>query len=214
MKKKLDTRRTDTEKVQIGSLNDGMRRYYDQNFEVTVVKIISGDFYVTDEPNEMIVTILGSCVAACIRDPIAGVGGMNHFLLPGNKHGIAAEDASTRYGSFAMEKLINEILKKGGLRNRLEIKLFGGGNVIESSAKIGDSNAQFVRDYLRDEGLTYVAEDLGGTYPRRVHYFPDTGKVMVRKLYRKEDYAVIEEEKRYEKTLVQKPVEGDIELFG
>lgn len=174
------------------------------------VKLISGDCYATDKPGEVITTILGSCIAACIRDPVVKVGGMNHFLLP-DASGNAGE--STRYGAFAMEQLINSILKFGGLKSRLEVKVFGGANVIDSSAMIGEKNVIFIREFLSREGLRISSEDLGDTYPRRVHYYPDTGKVMLRKLQRREDMAVVEDERRFAKSLVQKPIEGDIDLF-
>ncbi len=178
-----------------------------------VVKLISGDWHVSTQPKEVLVTILGSCIAACIRDPIAKVGGMNHFLLPGNEAQVTELSAASRYGVFAMESLINGILKAGGLKTRLEVKVFGGGNVIKSSQKIGSKNAEFVRHFLANEGLKIVSEDLEGDLPRRIHYFPDTGKVMMRKLIRKEDMLVADEELRYSKTIAVAPVEGDVDLF-
>lgn len=175
-------------------------------------KLFSGDWYVT--PNdEMLVTILGSCVAACIRDPIARVGGMNHFLLPGTENMLSQASDATRYGVFAMETLINAILKQGGNKDRLEVKVFGGGNVTNNSARIGSKNAQFIREFLRNENIPIISEDLEGELPRRIHYWPASGKVMMRKLHRKEDFRVVEEETRYSRSLVTKPVEGDIDLF-
>ena len=112
-----------------------------------------------------------------------------------------------------MESLINGILKAGGQKHRLEVKVFGGGNVINNSARIGSKNAKFIRDFLRKEGFRITSEDLEGDHPRRLHYFPDTGKVMMRLLKRKEDMVVVEEEARYTKQITTKPVEGDIELF-
>ncbi len=210
---RVPMRRTDREKVQAGDYYDGNKRYYDQIAEITVIKLFSGECYVTSEPGEMIATILGSCVSACIRDPIAGVGGMNHFLLPGSSN-ISREE-SMRFGAFAMEQLINELLKIGGKKERFEVKVFGGGNVIESSAKIGDKNAIFVREYLKREGLRIHAEDLGGTLPRRIHYFPENGKIMMRKLKRKDDLRIIEEEKRFEVQAEHTAHDGgDVELFG
>lgn len=208
-------RRSEREAVQVGSLNDGVKRYFDQNHDVTVVKIFSGDCYVNEGPGEMLVTILGSCVAACIRDPKIGIGGMNHFLLPGtlDDEKSTEDPGALRYGVYAMEQLINEILKKGGNKLRLEVKLFGGGNVINNSAAIGSKNAAFVREFFKREGLAVATEDLGGDYPRRIHYYPDSGKVMMRKLRRREDMAVVEEERSFERSLSQKPVEGSIDLF-
>lgn len=211
----IDKRRaTDTEKIQAGDYYDGNKRYYDQMAEVTVIKVFSGEWQTSDKPNEMMVTILGSCVSACIRDPVIGVGGMNHFLLPST----SLEDGlNARYGSFAMEELINAILKLGGRKDRLEVKVFGGGNVIKSSALIGDKNVMFVRKYLADEGIKIASEDLGGTQPRRLHYYPHSGKVMMRRLNRKEDFEnVAKEEVGYQKNLVKtgdKGIGGDVELF-
>lgn len=207
-------RRSSDKLVTVNGQSIHDRRTFDRNTGLHVVKLFSGDCYVTDKPDHMLVTILGSCVSACIRDPDKKVGGMNHFLLPhlNESHGQSTDD-STRYGAFAMEKLINEILKLGGQKSRLEVKVFGGGNVIDNSAMIGSKNVSFVKDFLRSEGLKIVSEDLGGNYPRRLHYYPDTGKVMMRQLQRKEDMKIAEEEKRYAKSLDVKPVEGDIDLF-
>jgi len=207
-------RRTDYEKIQSGDYYDGIRRYYDQVAEITVIKVFSGEFYVSTQPGEMMVTILGSCVAACVRDPVAHVSGMNHFLLPDTQ---GQDGATLRYGAFAMEQLINEILKKGGMKSRLEVKVFGGGNVIRSSALIGDKNSVFVRRYLAEEGIKIAKEDLGGTYPRRVHYYPDTGKVMIRHLRREEDLTLINKEENAYKHEIEdrneKGTEGEVELF-
>ena len=190
------------------------RRGTDRDDNVHVVKLFSGDYYVTNKPNEMIVTILGSCVAACMRDPVTQIGGMNHFLLPDSPDlSLKGSSEGARYGAYAMEQLINGIIKLGGNKNRLEVKVFGGGNVIESSAMIGSRNAEFVRNFLKTEGLKIVKEDLGDTYPRRLRYYPDTGKVMLMKLRRKEDYSVVDTEQKFAKVLKDKPVEGSIELF-
>jgi chemotaxis protein CheD len=189
------------------------KREIDPETGCRIVKIFSGELHVSTKPKEMISTILGSCISACIRDPIAKVGGMNHFLLPGDEDMLSASSESARYGLFAMESLINGILKAGGRKERLEIKVFGGGNVIKSSAKIGSKNAAFVRNFLKNEGYKIAAEDLEGDLPRRIHYFPDTGKVMMRKLQRKEDMVVADIESKYLQSIKAKPVEGDIDLF-
>lgn len=210
-------RRAEREGTVVGDYFDQkVRRYFDEVQEYTVVKVFSGECYIADKPGEMMVTILGSCVAACIRDPEMGIGGMNHFLLPGgDSHAekMAKTDAANRYGSYAMEELINGLLSRGAKRNRLEIKLFGGGNVIDSSAMIGDKNVRFVRQFLRNEGLPIATENLGGDLPRRIHYYPDTGKVMMRTLQRKSDMRIVAEEKKYAEKITKKEVEGDIELF-
>lgn len=201
--------------------SDSVENYFKSNTKEidpetgrNVIKIFAGGWHVSGaSDNEMLSTILGSCISACIRDPMLRVGGMNHFLLPGDDTMNAHAYDAARYGVFAMETLINEILKFGGRKNRLEVKVFGGGNVTSHSSKIGTKNANFVRHFLGEEGIKIVSEDLEGDLPRRVHYYPDTGKVMIRKLRRKEDMAVVAEEARYSKSITSKPVEGDIDLF-
>ncbi len=213
--KNLRQRRTDHEKNSVGDyFNETNHRYYDQRTEETVINIFSGNCYVTDQPGEVVVTILGSCIAACMRDPIAHVGGMNHFLLPAS--GDIDEGNSFRFGLFAMEQLINELMKRGAQKERLEIKLFGGGNVLQNNSKdpVGDRNIAFVREFLHKEGLEIAAEDLGGNYPRRVHYYTDSGRVLLRKLRREEDSIIIDKEKQYIKKLQQNNAEySDVELF-
>jgi len=193
------------------------RRHHHETHEpnLKVTTLYSGDYYVTGKPHEMIVTILGSCVAACLYDPIARVGGMNHFLLPdtGGNNGDGSAGESTRYGAFAMEQLINGILKLGGQKNRLEVKVFGGANVINNSAMIGSKNVDFIRSFLKKEGLAITSSDLGGDYPRRLRFHPDNGKTLLLKLARKSDMAVVDEEQKFVTALKSKPVEGDIELF-
>jgi chemotaxis protein CheD len=191
----------------------GSKKFFDAKENITVVKIFSGDWYVSLGGGEMLATILGSCVSACIRDPVAGIGGMNHFLLPGDEMAGSPMSEGARYGVFAMESLINGILKGGGQKSRLEVKVFGGGNVINNSARIGSKNAKFIRDFLQKENLRISSEDLEGDHPRRLHYYPDTGKVMMRLLRRKEDTVVVEEEARYKRSISSAPIGGDIELF-
>lgn len=190
------------------------RRALDRDNDSDVIKLISGEYHVSNKPGQMIVTILGSCVAACMRDPVTKIGGMNHFLLPDTADtSLKGGNESARYGAFAMEQLINGIIALGGVKNRLEVKVFGGGNVINNSAMIGSRNVAFVRKFLSDEGLKIVSEDLGDTYPRRLRYYPDTGKVMLMKLRRREDMEVVTEEVSFAATLKSKPLEGNIELF-
>jgi chemotaxis protein CheD len=191
------------------------RRVFDAANAIWMVKVFPGEFYMTRKTDEMIVTVLGSCVAACIRDPIAGIGGMNHFMLAQHSSGNWGGDVrSTRFGNFAMEKLINELIKAGCSRERMEIKVFGGGNVTDSRNAVGSENAEFVLRYLAAEGLRCAAQDLGGTHPRRIHYYPATGRVVRRFLGLGETYAVRREEKDYEKRLLAEKSFGDIELFG
>lgn len=194
-----------------------INRYWDREREIYAAKILPGQYYVTVE-NELIATVLGSCVSACIRDPAMGIGGMNHFMLPtGDNPAKLMERNSdaTRYGNFAMEKLINDILKHGGRRENLEVKVFGGGKVIEhmTEADIGGRNIKFVREFLATEGLRIVAEDLGDIYPRKVVYDPLTGKVQIKKLRSMHNDTIAKREASYKKELDKKPVSGDIELF-
>ena len=192
----------------------GGRRFYDAANAVWMVKVLPGEFYVTPKSDELLVTILGSCVSACIRDPAAGIGGMNHFMLAqGQVGGWGDDPRSTRYGNFAMEKLVNELIKLGGSRRSLEIKVFGGGNVTDSRNLIGTQNADFVLRYLESEGLSCSAQDLGGPHPRRIHYSPSTGRVVRRLLARNESAAIAREESDYASTLSSRKSSGEIELF-
>lgn len=194
--------------------DSGVRRYHDPHFDAIAVKVLPGEHYVTQAADETIVTILGSCVAACIRDPIARVGGMNHFMLPENETGAwGGVSSSLRYGNFAMERLINDILKRGGRRSRLEIKVFGGANVLGNGATVGSQNCEFIEAYLAAEGLPIAARHLYGEHPRRVHYFPKTGKVFVLELRRQKDIEGMNVEQSYRETLSREPVAGSIELF-
>lgn len=216
---KIPIRRTDTERVQVGDPYDGVRRYYDQNLEMTVVKLMTGDCYFTADSREMLVTILGSCISVCLRDPMAKIGGMNHILLPGdNNLKLQKGDLgySTRFGAYAMEELINGMLKLGASKSRMEAKIFGGGNVIESSTAIGTKNIMFAKDFLIQEKIPIVSEDVGGETPRRLHFFPDDGKAMIRKLQRREDFVILEKEKEYEEKLKSKfntKAEPEVDLF-
>jgi chemotaxis protein CheD len=191
------------------------RRFYDNATGTWMVKVFPGEFYVSRQSDEVLVTVLGSCVSACIRDPIRGVGGMNHFMLPHDSTGRWGDDQkSTRFGNFAMEQLINELIKAGCVRERMEIKLFGGGNVTDTSNAVGTDNAEFVLSYLKAEGLRHAVADLGGTQPRRIHYYPATGRAVRRLLGSTDKYAVTRDEKEYGRRLQVQPTHGDIELFG
>jgi len=204
----------------LGEKQDGLeapggRRFFDATSACWMVKVFPGEFHLTDRADEVLVTVLGSCVSACIRDPYARVGGMNHFMLPHHSSGSWGDDLrSTRFGNFAMEKLINELIKAGCSRDRMEIKLFGGGNVTDTTNAIGTENSKFVLRYLEAEGLRCAAQDLGGTLPRRIHYNPATGKVVRRLLGTSERYAVNREEHDYETRLLNQRTSGDIQLFG
>ena len=144
----------------------------------TRVHVGQGEHHVTGDPDVMLTTILGSCVALCLRDPFAGVGGMNHFLLPEGAGG--GTDAGRRYGAYAMEALINDCLKAGGRRELLEAKLFGGGRMFDNLKDVGRANADFAERFLRDEGITLAGGSLRGFGGRRVKYWPVTGRALQR----------------------------------
>jgi len=139
------------------------------------IHIVQGEFQVSDDPNVVVSTLLGSCVAACVRDPVAGVGGMNHFLLPGEDECDRSREAE-RYGGYLMELLINGLMQKGARRDRLEAKLFGGARMMRGLSDVGAKNAEFAERYLQYEGIHLVAKDLGGRRGRRLQYWPVSGR--------------------------------------
>jgi chemotaxis protein CheD len=194
-----------------------IQRFWEPDTQKWTVKILPGEYYVT-RSDEAITTVLGSCISACIRDPILRIGGMNHFMLPEDN---SVRDAgsrapvvlATRYGSHAMESLINDLLKLGGQRQRLEIKVFGGGRVLTAMTDIGARNIDFVKGYLNLERLPIDAHDVGGEEPRKIVYFPSEGKVRVRKLRPIENRGISDREKLYMDSLRAKDDGGDIELF-
>ena len=189
--------------------------YYDSNFDCEAAKILPGEYYFTKKPM-LIVTVLGSCVAACIRDRVSGIGGMNHFMLPdGGSDTSSPMSASMRYGAYAMEVLINQILKAGGRRENLEAKVFGGGNVLRgfTAMNVGERNAKFVRDFLRAENIRIVAEDLNDVHPRKVYFFPETGKVLVKRLKKLNNDTIFKREQEYDARLRSENVAGDVDLF-
>ena len=153
--------------------------FFDHHFQSDAVKVLPGEYFVSNQ-DIVIMTVLGSCIAACIWDPKVEVGGMNHFMLPDGD----SNDASGRYGSFAMEMLINEMIKLGARRENMQAKGFGGGAVMSgfTTMNVGERNTRFVMDYLHAERITVVSKDVLDIYPRKVVFFPTTGKAMVKKL--------------------------------
>ncbi|MGO4154654.1 chemoreceptor glutamine deamidase CheD [Cupriavidus sp. YAF13] len=197
------------------------RSYFDREFGKQAIKLLPNEYYVTRE-DVVLTTVLGSCVAACIRDETAGVGGMNHFMLP-DDDGVGADrllSASMRYGCYALEVLVNELLKMGARRERLEAKVFGGGAVLANmtTLNIGDRNAEFVIRYLKTEGIRLAAQDLRGPHARRVSYFPLTGLALVRRLTRQDDQVVVERNERALARAIANsattPAQGGAELFS
>ena len=194
------------------------QRFWDRENRCWMVKILPGEYYVS-RADEAISTVLGSCVSACVRDPQCGLGGMNHFMLPAdttvgpNEWLDPAVGLATRYGSYAMESLINDLLKLGAARERLEIKLFGGGRILASMSDVGGRNVDFIRSYLTLEGYRIAAEDLGGTQPRKLIYFPATGRARLRKLRPVENRIISHHEQLYLASISGQAAGGEVELF-
>lgn len=191
-----------------------IRRYRDATRDVFAAKLLPGEFYVTAS-GEMLTTVLGSCISVCVRDVESGIGGMNHFMLP---HSDAVDEwggptAAARYGSHAMEMLINAVMKAGGRRERLEYKAFGGGNIVSQPSSVGTKNIEFLHEFVRLEGIRLTASDLGGQHPRKVVFFPETGRAGVKKLRMLNNQTIVQRERRYSTQLDERPVRGEVELF-
>lgn len=187
-------------------------RYYDRVFDYDAVKILPGEYFIAST-DMVLVTVLGSCVTACIRDRERRIGGMNHFMLADG--GGELTSASARYGAYAMEILINHLLKLGARRGNLEAKVFGGGRVMSSltSSMIGERNAEFVLRYLKTEHIPVLSQDLLDTVPRKVYFFPNSGRVLVKRLMRLHNDTLARREREYADRLRGAPVAGAIELF-
>jgi len=186
--------------------------FFDPGLGKQVTKILPGDYYATRD-DVVLSTVLGSCVAACIWDAAVPVGGMNHFMLP---DGQAEGDApSARYGLFAMETLVNELVKLGAVRANLRAKVFGGGRVLKhiTTINVGQRNAEFVMRFLQMENIPVMGHDLEGVWARKLNFFPLTSRVLVKRMDPSGDEALILTETEYSRTLKKKPVAGDIELF-
>jgi chemotaxis protein CheD len=192
------------------------RHYFDREFDISAVKLLPGEYYVTSR-DMVLTTVLGSCVSACVRDSSAGIGGMNHFMLPEDLDPTSRDAAAAmRYGVYAMEMLLNELFKGGARRERLEAKVFGGGAVLANMTmlNIGDRNADFVLRYLQTEQVRIAAQDLRGSLPRRINYFPVTGRVTVRKLRRQDDALLVQhDEQELVQALLKQRGCNKVELF-
>ena len=193
-----------------------LRRFWDPSQGCMTVKVLPGEFYVSAQ-EEMVSTVLGSCVSACIHDVRRGIGGMNHFMLPepvGERDSWSSTvGRAARYGSDAMEQLINAILKAGGQRADMRVKVFGGGRVLARMSDVGQRNIDFVQKYIAAEKLILVASDLGDVFPRQVQFFPQSGRARVRLLRRTDDVALVAGESGYLKRLANDPIKGEVELF-
>jgi chemotaxis protein CheD len=171
------------------------------------VNIIQGEYHMSCEANVVITTLLGSCIAACLFDPIARIGGMNHFLLPGELDSSQRE-GSRRYGVHLMELLINALLKSGAARHRLQAKVFGGAKTLSGLTDIGAANSSFAREFLELEGIKIISSSTGGMLGRRLQFWPVTGRASQMYMH------------AGEKIIAAKPVKitpeanaGELELF-
>ncbi len=197
-----------------------INHYWDKQRNIVVAKILPGEFYTTSSALT-ISTTLGSCIAACIWDEKMGIGGMNHFMLPitdkcisevdWGSRGLASD--ADRYGNFAMEHLVNTILKNGGYRHNLRAKVFGGGKVLKKMSDVGERNIAFVFDYLSTEQINVVSHDVGSIYPRKVLFEPTTGKAFVKKLDNLSNDTITQREQDYRSRIDSNHVDGDVELF-
>lgn len=191
-----------------------VKRFWEPERSRVTAKVLPGEFYVSKN-DELISTVLGSCIAACVYDESLGIGGMNHFMLPIEK-GVDPSNAHSlncRYGNWAMEFLINEVLKNGAAKRNLKVKLFGGGKIIRSMTDIGLGNIRFARAYLQEEGLELVSHDVGGPWPRKVIFNPQTGKAQVKKLRDMHNETIEKREVRYLHDIEEQDSKTDIELF-
>ena len=182
--------------------------YFDNHFRSEAVKVLPGEFFVHNE-DILIMTTLGSCIAACIWDRDRRVGGMNHFMLP------EGTGDSGRYGSFAMDQLIGELVKRGATRSSMEAKVFGGGAVLGgmNTINVGERNTSFVLDYLRTERIPVVSKDVLEIYPRKVCFLPASGKAMVKRLAATHSEAFVEQDRVAQQRTAQPAAGGSIDLF-
>ena len=186
--------------------------FFDNHFQHNAVKVLPGEYFVTNE-NVMRITVLGSCISACLWDSRAGVGGMNHFMLPVGD----TTDLSGRYGSYAMELLINEMMKLGARREFMQAKVFGGAQVIHgfTNMNVGERNTDFVREYLRTERIPIVSEDVLDIHPRKVVFFGTSGKAMVKRLAHTHQESLAAQEARGNAASVVRATRGgSVDIFG
>jgi chemotaxis protein CheD len=186
--------------------------YRDRHFDIDAAKIGPGEYYITQR-DMVIVTVLGSCVSVCLRDPVARVGGMNHFMLP-DRDVEGPLSASARYGAYAMEILINQLFALGARRERLEAKVFGAARVLPGMSDIGERNAAFAIKYLKRESIRVLAEDLGSNEPCKIYFFAQTGRVMLKRLKSLRNDTIVKREQDYAKRLDSISRGGSADLFG
>ena len=203
--------RIDQLKAQPRNPGEASFFYADHHFQYDAVKVLPGEYYVSNE-DLVIMTVLGSCIAACIWDGRARAGGMNHFMLPDGD----SADGFGRYGSYAMELLINEMLKKGARRESMQAKEFGGAQVMAgfTTMNVGERNTKFVLDYLATERIPVVSQDVLDIHPRKVCFFPVTGKALVKRLaHSHPETLAVEERKGNAATVAKSTSGGSIDLF-
>lgn len=196
-------------------LSDSRNKYFDPYQKVWTTKIFPGEYHVS-KPGEMIVTTLGSCISACIRDKKTGVGGMNHFMLPISEKGEwAGVNASTRFGNFAMEHLINKIISCGGSKIDMEASILGGGLMFgkASSNTVGENNIKFAKEYLLLEKIPLVYEDVGEEVSRKVYFSPENGKIIVKKLASLSNDVILNREESLARDIAQKSIIDNVEIF-
>lgn len=195
---------------------DGERGYFDHRFNARIINVAPGGHGLASGEGEVLSTVLGSCVAACLRDSFTGLGGMNHFLLPGDGQADTAQlSDDMRFGVASMEVLINALLKKGALRSRLEAKVFGGATMMSSrmETSVGGRNASFVLRFLAREGIPVLAQDLGGTLPRRANYEPATGRAWVNHLASPRMQGIAASEATYRQSITRRDPAANLEVF-
>ncbi len=190
-----------------------VKRFWNKSFNCTVAKILPGEYYVS-HGNELIATVLGSCVSACVRDRRTALGAMNHFMLPEATSASADDGAPFRYGAFAMEHMLNDLFRIGVRKQDLEVKIAGGGAMLGGGSVIGDRNVAFVKEFLGNEGIEVAAEHTGSNVARNVLYDVRTGKMLVKQLAQV-DASTQEAEKSYRRELAAPTAgaAGDIDLF-
>ncbi len=189
-----------------------MYTHFNYPFQKEIVTIHPGEFYVSSA-DIYISTVLGSCVAVALFDPVVKIGGLNHYMLPGTFNGFKPSDVTGRYGVYAMELLINEMLKNGAYRHNLRAKVFGGGNVLNSTNKVGSNNARFALQFLKTEEIPIDAQDVESDIARKVLFEPTTGRVYLKKLSQTALKKVEDMEEHHLQKISKKDVYGDFILF-
>ncbi|WP_394223347.1 chemoreceptor glutamine deamidase CheD [Alteromonas gracilis] len=189
-------------------------QYFDERFSIDAVKLLPGQYFVTSA-NKMLVTVLGSCIAVCLYDPLLNVGGMNHFMLPTSSNTSEAHENAARYGVYAMELLVNDLIKMGASKKRMKAKVFGGGKVVPTFVQqdVGQINANFIEKYLMAEGITVLASDLRQDYARKIYFFPHDGSVLMKKIHTLKNATIINRESQHRWELSRRASSGSVDLF-